>query len=340
MKITRRSSAVIAAVTTAALVAALQRRHQRRLRRRRLQDPDRRLGRPGIRRGRREGVRGRQPRRQGQPHHRRRRPVPAADPHPAVLRHGTRRDDGLAGQRQRHDHLRRGQGRLPARPVRPAVGRKQPDAVKNVSQYDGKTYTGSSESTASARSTTSRLWTRPGSPRRPPGPSCWPSARPPRRRAPRRSRSASRTCGSPSSSCTRWSPPSSTAATADFDKKMQAGQATFANSPWTTAMAKYIEMNKAGCFQKNPLGTSYEASQTLAATGKTLGIIQGNWVVGPAQGQEPERHLHPEGAAGHRRPGDVHHARRRRRRLRGQRQGQEQGPGDQVRRLRDVAARA
>ena len=65
----------------------------------------------------------------------------------------------------------------------------------------------------------------------------------------------------------------------DFDKKMQAGQITFANSPWTTAMAKYIEMDKAGCFQKNPLGTSYEASQQLAATGKTLGIIQGNWVV-------------------------------------------------------------
>ena len=73
----------------------------------------------------------------------------------------------------------------------------------------------------------------------------------------------------------------------DFDKKMQAGQATFANSPWTTAMAKQIEMNKAGCFQKNPLGTSYEASQTLAATGKTLGIIQGNWVVALLKGKNP-----------------------------------------------------
>jgi raffinose/stachyose/melibiose transport system substrate-binding protein len=29
------------------------------------------------------------------------------------------------------------------------------------------------------------------------------------------------------------------------------------------------EMDKTGCFQKNPLGTSYEASQELAATGKT-----------------------------------------------------------------------
>jgi raffinose/stachyose/melibiose transport system substrate-binding protein len=73
----------------------------------------------------------------------------------------------------------------------------------------------------------------------------------------------------------------------DFDTKMQAGQATFANSPWTTAMAKYQEMERNGCFQKNPLGTSYEASQELVATGKTLGIIQGNWVVALLKGKNP-----------------------------------------------------
>ncbi|MDX2702092.1 extracellular solute-binding protein [Streptomyces sp. PA03-6a] len=73
----------------------------------------------------------------------------------------------------------------------------------------------------------------------------------------------------------------------DFDKKMQAGQATFADSPWTTAMAKYQQMDKAGCFQKNPLGTSYEASQELAATGKTLGIVQGNWVIALLKGKNP-----------------------------------------------------
>ncbi len=65
----------------------------------------------------------------------------------------------------------------------------------------------------------------------------------------------------------------------DFDKKMQAGDATFADSAWTTAMAKYLQMQQTGCFQNNPLGTSYEASQQLAATGKTLGIVQGNWVI-------------------------------------------------------------
>ena len=46
-------------------------------------------------------------------------------------------------------------------------------------------------------------------------------------------------------------------------------------------------MEKTGCFQKNPLGTSYEASQGLAATGKTLGIVQGNWVVALLKGKNP-----------------------------------------------------
>ncbi|MFJ8026860.1 ABC transporter substrate-binding protein [Streptomyces sp. NPDC096311] len=74
----------------------------------------------------------------------------------------------------------------------------------------------------------------------------------------------------------------------DFDQKMQAGQATFATSPWTTALDKYLTMEKTGCFQKNPLGTNYEASQQLAATGKTLGIIQGNWVIALLEQKNPQ----------------------------------------------------
>ncbi|MDR7275711.1 ABC transporter substrate-binding protein [Catenuloplanes atrovinosus] len=72
-----------------------------------------------------------------------------------------------------------------------------------------------------------------------------------------------------------------------FDAKLQAGRATFANSAWTTAMAKYRQLADAGCFQDNPLGTSYEASQTLAATGKTLGIIQGNWIISLLKRKDP-----------------------------------------------------
>ncbi|MFM9587977.1 ABC transporter substrate-binding protein [Streptomyces scabiei] len=74
----------------------------------------------------------------------------------------------------------------------------------------------------------------------------------------------------------------------DFDQKMQAGEATFAKSPWTTALDKYLTMEKTGCFQKNPLGTNYEASQQLAATGRTLGIVQGNWVIALLKGKNPK----------------------------------------------------
>ncbi|MFE2060870.1 extracellular solute-binding protein [Streptomyces sp. NPDC059467] len=74
----------------------------------------------------------------------------------------------------------------------------------------------------------------------------------------------------------------------DFDKKMQAGQATFARSQWATALDKYLTMEKSGCFQKDPLGTNYEASQTLAASGRTLGIIQGNWVIALLKGKNPQ----------------------------------------------------
>lgn len=38
----------------------------------------------------------------------------------------------------------------------------------------------------------------------------------------------------------------------DFDQKMQSGQVTFEKSPWTTALDKYLTMEKTGCFQKNP----------------------------------------------------------------------------------------
>jgi raffinose/stachyose/melibiose transport system substrate-binding protein len=55
----------------------------------------------------------------------------------------------------------------------------------------------------------------------------------------------------------------------------------------TPAFAKYGEMDRAGCFQDNPLGTSYEAGQKLAATGRTLGIIQGNWVISLLKKQNP-----------------------------------------------------
>jgi raffinose/stachyose/melibiose transport system substrate-binding protein len=122
-----------------------------------------------------------------------------------------------------------------------------------------------------------------------------------------------------------------------FDTKMQDGVATFANSPWTTAMSKYLEMNQSGCFQQNPLGTNYEATQDLAATGKTLGLVQGNWVIALLKNKNPSgtfilkplpatddtnaQFMPAAAGAG----------------LRRQRQDEEQGTRPEVRQLRHVA---
>ncbi len=74
----------------------------------------------------------------------------------------------------------------------------------------------------------------------------------------------------------------------DFDTRMADGQATFTGSAWEQALAKYQEMFDAGCFQKDPLGTSYEASQALAADGRTLGVVQGNWIVSLLKEKNPD----------------------------------------------------
>jgi raffinose/stachyose/melibiose transport system substrate-binding protein len=60
----------------------------------------------------------------------------------------------------------------------------------------------------------------------------------------------------------------------DFDQKMKAGSATFAGSGWSTAMAKYLEMDERGCFSKDPLGTSFETSVSQLAKGKAVAAVQ------------------------------------------------------------------
>ncbi|WP_258563952.1 ABC transporter substrate-binding protein [Streptomyces himalayensis] len=72
---------------------------------------------------------------------------------------------------------------------------KLPDAMKSVAQYEGKTYNAVFGQNGIGASTTSRPWRRPGSLRRTPGRSCWPSARPRRPREPPPSRWATRTTG-------------------------------------------------------------------------------------------------------------------------------------------------
>jgi raffinose/stachyose/melibiose transport system substrate-binding protein len=66
----------------------------------------------------------------------------------------------------------------------------------------------------------------------------------------------------------------------DFDDRMRAGAASFVGSGWEQAMAQYQEMADQGCFQDDPLGTSYESTITQVATGQAAGLVQETWVLG------------------------------------------------------------
>ncbi|MFF3500622.1 extracellular solute-binding protein [Streptomyces sp. NPDC003247] len=61
---------------------------------------------------------------------------------------------------------------------------------------------------------------------------------------------------------------------ADFDEQLSAGEATFAGSAWKDTLQQYLDLNEAGCFTKNPNGTSYETSLSDVGSGKAVGVVQ------------------------------------------------------------------
>lgn len=73
-----------------------------------------------------------------------------------------------------------------------------------------------------------------------------------------------------------------------FVERMNAGEAAFVDSAWVDAMEQYMEMNDAGCFQPDPLGTSYEASVDLVAGGDAAGVVQGTWAIALLSEQAPD----------------------------------------------------
>jgi len=64
------------------------------------------------------------------------------------------------------------------------------------------------------------------------------------------------------------------AKTPDFDDKMIAGSASFADSGWADAMDKYLELQKKGFFNENPNGTTYEQATSMVGTGKAAMAVQ------------------------------------------------------------------
>ena len=60
-----------------------------------------------------------------------------------------------------------------------------------------------------------------------------------------------------------------------FDAKLGKGQASFAGSPgWKQSFTKYQQMQKQGCFQADPLGTSLDVANAMVAKGEALAVVQ------------------------------------------------------------------
>lgn len=62
----------------------------------------------------------------------------------------------------------------------------------------------------------------------------------------------------------------------EFAQQMSDGEVTFADSAWVEVFDKYLEMQEAGCFQDNALGTVYEDALDMVAKGDAMASVQVN----------------------------------------------------------------
>ncbi len=74
----------------------------------------------------------------------------------------------------------------------------------------------------------------------------------------------------------------------DFDARMYAGEATFVDSPWAQMMADYLDLRDRGCFNESPLGTDYNLSTDLMASGDAAMLVQGNWALASLRDKAPD----------------------------------------------------
>ena len=74
----------------------------------------------------------------------------------------------------------------------------------------------------------------------------------------------------------------------DFDADMNAGKVSIADSGWKTSFDLYIKMKDEGCFNAEPLATSFDSSLTKVATGDALAVVQVTAVLPSIKAQAPE----------------------------------------------------
>ena len=74
----------------------------------------------------------------------------------------------------------------------------------------------------------------------------------------------------------------------DFDEKQAAGDVSFADSEWATALDEYQQMIDAGCFTADATGTSIETAQGQVAQGDAVGIVTVSNQIGDIQTMAPD----------------------------------------------------
>jgi raffinose/stachyose/melibiose transport system substrate-binding protein len=74
----------------------------------------------------------------------------------------------------------------------------------------------------------------------------------------------------------------------EFAAQMSEGEVTFADSAWVDAFDKYVEMQNAGCFQDNALGTVYEDALAMVANGEAMANVSVNASVAAIAELAPE----------------------------------------------------
>lgn len=59
-----------------------------------------------------------------------------------------------------------------------------------------------------------------------------------------------------------------------FDDEQLAGRTSFGESGWREAMEKYLELQRRGCFNDNPNGTTFEQQTSMVGTGRAAMAVQ------------------------------------------------------------------
>jgi raffinose/stachyose/melibiose transport system substrate-binding protein len=62
--------------------------------------------------------------------------------------------------------------------------------------------------------------------------------------------------------------------TPDWNQQRLDGEVTFADSGWSEALEKYLELEERGCFNDDALGTEYDGALQMVGTGEAAAMIQ------------------------------------------------------------------